>query len=65
MIERWLEIPAYIAEIEACGDRICPDEIRRGIGLHATRLAEISDRSFASFIALIGDLRRRGKGPHH
>ena len=65
LIERWLAIPAYIAEIEACGGRICLDEVRRGIDLHAPRLAEIGDQSFANFISLIGDLRRRGPGPHH
>ncbi|MCH7599398.1 MAG: gamma-glutamyl-gamma-aminobutyrate hydrolase family protein [Myxococcales bacterium] len=65
LIERWLAIPAHVAEIEACDGRICPDEIRRGTVLHAARLAEISDQTFANFIALIGDLRRRGRGPHH
>ena len=48
-----------------CDGRICPDEIRRGTVLHAARLAEISDQTFANFIALIGDLRRRGRGPHY
>ena len=65
LIERWLAIPAHVAEIEACDGRICPDEIRRGTVLHAARLAEISDQTFANFIALIGDLRRRGRGPHY
>jgi GMP synthase (glutamine-hydrolysing) len=64
MIERWLSLPAHIEEIETCGDRICADEIRRGIPEHAARLAEISDQTFGNFIALFGDLQRRGQGPH-
>lgn len=64
LIERWLSIPAHIAEIEACGGRICSSEVRRGIARHAPRLAEIGDKTFGSFIALFGDLRRRSHGPH-
>jgi GMP synthase (glutamine-hydrolysing) len=64
LIERWLEIPAHVAEIGACGGRVCSADIRFGIAKHAPRLAEISDQTFANFIALFGDLRRRNRGPH-
>jgi GMP synthase (glutamine-hydrolysing) len=64
LIERWLSIPAHIAEIESCGERICPEEVRCGIERHAQRLALIGEQTFAGFIALFGDLHRRNQGPH-
>jgi len=64
LIERWLGVPMHVAEIEAEGGRICPDQIRRDTVQHARRLAELSDTTFTRFIELFGDLQRRGSGPH-
>lgn len=64
LIERWLSVPMHRAEIEAENGRICPDQIRRDTERYSQRLSEISNRTFAGFIELFGDLRKRADGPH-
>jgi len=64
LIERWLGIPHHQQEIAAEGGRICPDQIRRDSQQWSGDLHDLSDRVFSEFIALFGELRRRGAGPH-
>jgi GMP synthase (glutamine-hydrolysing) len=64
LIERWLGVPAHLAEIEALGGRIDPERIRRETRDHVGRLEQLSDRSFEQFVSHLGPTRRRPPHPH-
>ncbi|MFT5444133.1 MAG: GMP synthase (glutamine-hydrolyzing) [Myxococcota bacterium] len=64
MIERWLNVPAHLAEMATEGERISPERIRADTPDHVQRLHELSDLIFSQFIELFGSLRKRGEGPH-
>ena len=54
MIERWLNVPRHVQEIESLEGRIDPEAIRRETPAHIQRLKTLSDRTFGEFIKLFG-----------
>ena len=58
LIERWLNVPIHVAELEALAGRIDPDVIRRETPENIDRLHRLSERVFGGFIELLGQRRR-------
>ena len=58
LIERWLNVPIHVAELEALEGRIDPDVIRRETPENIDRLHRLSERVFGAFIELLGQRKR-------
>jgi GMP synthase (glutamine-hydrolysing) len=58
LIERWLNVPIHVAELEALGGQIDPDVIRRETPRNIGRLYELSERAFGGFIEVLGHRKR-------
>lgn len=58
LIERWLNVPIHVAELEALGGKIDPEVIRRETPGNIERLFELSRFAFGAFIELLGHRRR-------
>jgi len=58
LIERWLNVPIHVAEIESLAGKVCPNAIREQTPRHIDRLKNLSDRTFGGFIQLFGHRRR-------
>jgi GMP synthase (glutamine-hydrolysing) len=54
MIERWLNVPRHVQEIEALEGKIDPELIRRETPAYIQKLKALSDRTFGEFIKLFG-----------
>jgi hypothetical protein len=54
MIERWLNVPGHMKEIESLGGKIDPETIRQETPAYIRRLKELSDLTFGGFIKLFG-----------
>jgi GMP synthase (glutamine-hydrolysing) len=64
LIERWLGVPVHREELARLGGRIRPETIRRDTARHASRARALSDETFARFVELFSDRRRRHRHPH-
>ncbi len=64
MIERWLGVPAFQAEIAELGGRVCADAIRTETRACIDAAMRLSDRTFLQFITHFGPKRRRVPHPH-
>ena len=58
MIERWLNVPHHVAEIEDTAGRIDPEVIRRETPRHIGRLKTLSERVFGEFVRILGYRKR-------
>jgi GMP synthase (glutamine-hydrolysing) len=54
MIERWLNVPSNIKEIESLNEGIDPRQIRRETPGHVARLRQLAGKTFGAFIDLFG-----------
>lgn len=59
MIERWLNVPENKKEIEDLNGKIDPDHIRAKTPEHISRLSDLSNSVFGSFIELFGYNKKR------
>jgi len=58
LIERWLNVPIHVAELDALAGRIDPDVIRRETPSNIERLTELSEQVFGGFIDVLGHRKR-------
>lgn len=63
MIERWLQVPHHVAEIEGEGGRIDPDRIRGETDTLIGPSEALAARVFGAFIDLVGTPDRRAHLP--
>ena len=54
MIERWLEVPGHLKELEALKGKIDPEVIRQETPQYIGRLKELSVQTFGAFLKLLG-----------
>lgn len=59
MIDRWLNVPSNIQEIEALDGKIDPETIRCDTTEYIQKLKRLSDRTFSEFIKLFGFAKTR------
>lgn len=64
LIERWLNTPAHVAEIEAQGARLDAEAIRRETRERISRSLQLADETFGHFLDQWTDRRRRIPHPH-
>lgn len=60
LIERWLTVPAHVAELATVRRRIDPEVIRRETSLYIQRSQRLSEQVFSRFIDLFGLPPKRG-----
>ena len=58
LIERWLTVPIHVAELEALGGAIDPEQIRLETPANIARLEQLSDRTFGALIDVLGQRKR-------
>ncbi|MBT8144192.1 MAG: gamma-glutamyl-gamma-aminobutyrate hydrolase family protein [Gammaproteobacteria bacterium] len=59
LIERWLTLPGYAAELAALKDSIHPDQVRADTRRHIDMLEQLSQRTFGRWVDQFGFGRRR------